>query len=153
MKYKEMWQSSKVLQIVSEEMDWKVTGYIAGNLLKHKEVSTFEELKQNPFSCYQKLIKKYDDELINNLIYSVININEDAEGAVNKNALKVTKVTIPTPRLPSTSLGTRKPSRKELLCQKNSQQSMSVPNVIPNFLSGLGDARSADLGERWSSKH
>lgn len=45
MKYKEMWQSSRVYQVVNEEADWKITGYIAGNLLKHKEVSTFEELK------------------------------------------------------------------------------------------------------------
>jgi len=33
-------------------MDWKVTGYIIGNLLKHKEVGTFNELKQNKFSSF-----------------------------------------------------------------------------------------------------
>lgn len=97
MKYKEMWQSSKVLQIASEEMDWKITGYIAGNLLKHKEVSTLKELKQNPFSCYQYLLKKYDKESINNLIYSVIGINENTEGEINLDILKGTKVPVPTP--------------------------------------------------------
>ena len=46
MKYADMWQSKKTLLIASDEMDWKTTGYIIGNLLKHKEVSTFEELKK-----------------------------------------------------------------------------------------------------------
>lgn len=97
MKYKEMWQSSKTFQITSEEMDWKVTGYIAGNLLKHKEVSTLNELKQSPFSCYQDLVNKYSESLINNLIYSVIDVKENTEGEINMDVLKEAKASIPTP--------------------------------------------------------
>jgi len=52
MKYRDMWQSTKVVRIISDEMNWKITGYIICNLLKHKEVSTFDELKQNSFSSY-----------------------------------------------------------------------------------------------------
>ncbi len=97
MKYKEMWQSSKVIQVASEEMDWKITGYIAGNLLKHKEVSTLEELATNPFSCYGQLIKRYNKDLINNLIYSVIDVDENAEGQMNVDGLEGTKVPVPAP--------------------------------------------------------
>jgi len=97
MKHREMWQSSNVLQITSEEMDWKITGYIAGNLLKHKEVSTFEELKNNPFSCYQKLANQYGEKVINDLIYCVINVEENADAEVDIDAIKEAKASIPAP--------------------------------------------------------
>jgi len=85
MKYKDLWQSSKVLLIPSEEIDQKVTGYIIGNLLKHKEVSTFDELYNNPFSNYKHLADQYGKEFVNDLIYQVININENSEGEVDLN--------------------------------------------------------------------
>lgn len=97
MKYKEMWQSSKILQVVSDEMDWKITGYIAGNLLKHKEVSTFKELKQSPFSCYRQLIKQYGEELIKGLIYNVIDIKEDIEDGIDMDELKKIKLQVRHP--------------------------------------------------------
>ena len=81
--YKEMWQTRKVIWIASEKMNWKVSGYIIGNLLKHKEVSTFEELKQNRFSSYWYMAKKYGDEEMRHLVYSVIDISEDGRGAIN----------------------------------------------------------------------
>ena len=59
-----------------------MTGYIAGNLLKHKEVSTFRELKQNPFSSYKYIAEKFGDEMAEDLVRSVINIGENAEGEV-----------------------------------------------------------------------
>ncbi len=81
--YQEMWQSRKTIVITSEEMNWKVTGYIIGNLLKHKEVSTFEELKKNKFSSYWYLAEKYGDNEMRSLVYSVIDINEDAWGGID----------------------------------------------------------------------
>jgi len=81
--YKEMWQTRKVIRIISEQMNYKVSGYIIGNLLKHKEVSTFEELKQNEFSSYWYMAEKYGDEEIRELVYSVIDVDEDKWGGVD----------------------------------------------------------------------
>lgn len=88
MKYKEMWQSRKIYIITSEEMDWKVTGYIIGNLLKHKEISTFEELKNNKFSSYWYYAKKYEDKIMQDLVSSVIDVKETSEGDIGLKELK-----------------------------------------------------------------
>ena len=97
MKYEDMWQSSKTLLITSDKMDWKTTGYIIGNLLKHKEVSTFEELKNNPFSSYKFTVKKYGDENAQEIVRQVINVDEDIEGEVDFKWLK--KLNIIRPRI------------------------------------------------------
>ena len=83
MKHEDMWQSKKTLVITSDKMDWKTTGYIIGNLLKHKEVSTFDELKENPFSSYSFTAGKYGDENVQELVRQVIDVNEDIEGGVD----------------------------------------------------------------------
>ncbi len=88
MKYEDMWQSNKTLLVTSDEMDWKTTGYIIGNLLKHKEVSTFKELENNLFSSYRFAVKKYGNENIQGLIRKVIDVGEDAEGEVDFKDLK-----------------------------------------------------------------
>ncbi|MCK5122628.1 MAG: transposase [Candidatus Pacebacteria bacterium] len=95
MKYEDMWQSSKTLLITSDEMNWKTTGYIVGNLLKHKEVSIFEELKKDPFSSYRFTAEKYGDENIQELIRKVINVSEDVEGEVDFKDLKKLNVIRP----------------------------------------------------------
>lgn len=81
----QLWQSTKLLQVTSEIMDWRVTGYINGNLLKHKEVSTFEELKNNKFSSYWYYAQKYGDQDMQESVRSVINIAEDNKGFMNIN--------------------------------------------------------------------
>ncbi|MDD4333398.1 MAG: hypothetical protein PHT51_04785 [Patescibacteria group bacterium] len=78
-KYKEMWQTRRILMVRSVEADRKVTGYIIGNLLKHKEVSTFEELKNNPFSSYGYMADKYGEDEMRRLVYSVIEGDESWE--------------------------------------------------------------------------
>ncbi len=88
MKYSEMWQSSKTLQVCSEDDYWKVMGYIIGNLLKHKEAGTFEELKVNPFSSFSFIFQKYGEEFARELVYNVIDIPEDAEGAIDFSEFK-----------------------------------------------------------------
>lgn len=96
MKYKDMWQSSRTFQVVSEEMNWKVIGYIIGNLLKHKEVSTFQELKENPFSSYHEIVKRYGEQFAKELVHSVIDVDEDAEGIVNIQILERLKSISPS---------------------------------------------------------
>ena len=83
MKYKEMWQSGKTLIITSDDMDWKITGYISGNLLKHKEVSAFDELKNNLFSNYNHIVEKYGDEYAQDLVRKVVDVEELIEGGVS----------------------------------------------------------------------
>jgi len=97
MKYKEMWQSSKALRVTSEEMDWKVTGYIIGNLLKHKEVNTFQELKNDPFSSYSHTAEKHGEEFARELVYSVIDASEDGDGIVDMGELKGKRIRVVKP--------------------------------------------------------
>ena len=95
MKYEDMWQSKKTLVITSDKMDWKTTGYIIGNLLKHKEVSTFEELKNNLFSSYRFTAEKYGDENAQELVRQVIDVSEDIEGEVDFEGLEKLKIVRP----------------------------------------------------------
>jgi len=83
MKYKEFWQSFRSLIVETNETDMKVTGYIIGNLLKHKEVNTFDELKDNPFSSFKIFTEKNGEEFARQLVYQVIDINENNEGEIN----------------------------------------------------------------------
>jgi len=87
-KYKDLWQSSRTYQILSEETNWKITGYIIGNLLKHKEVSTFQELLGNSFSSYGEVAKRYGEEFAQRLVYSAINVDEDSKGFVDIKGLE-----------------------------------------------------------------
>lgn len=89
---RDLWQSTRTYYIKNEEISWKITGYIIGNLLKHHEVSTFDELKENPFSSYKYMAEKLGEETAQELIRSVININEDAEGVVDIEELNKIKI-------------------------------------------------------------
>ena len=97
MKYEEMWQSKKALVVTSDKMDWKITGYIIGNLLKHKEVSIFDELKNNPFSSYKFVVEKYGDECAQELIRKVIDVDENVEGEVDMTGIE--KINIFRPKI------------------------------------------------------
>ena len=94
-KYKEFWGSTRAYYIKTEKASWKVSGYIIGNLLKHREVSTFEELKENPFSSYRDFAEKFGEEATKDLVYSVIKVDEDAEGVVDLKGLKNIDSTLP----------------------------------------------------------
>ena len=96
MAHKEMWQGSKALRITDEEMDWKVTGYIIGNLLKHKEVNTFEELNENRFSSYKDTVEEFGEEMARDLVYSVIDLEEDVEKGLDLEGLKGAKAPKPS---------------------------------------------------------
>ncbi|MFC1612971.1 hypothetical protein ACFL23_01430 [Patescibacteria group bacterium] len=81
--YREMWQSGKVLILKSEKISWRVSGYIIGNLLKHKEISTFSELRESEFSTYRYKVEIHGDSEMRGLVCSIINVNEDAWGVVD----------------------------------------------------------------------
>ena len=97
MKYEEMWQSKKALVVTSDKMDWNTTGYIIGNLLKHKEVSTFDELKNNSFSSYKFVAEKYGDECAQELVWKVIDVDENVEGEVEMAGIE--KINIIRPKI------------------------------------------------------
>lgn len=87
MPYKDIWQSRKTIRVATEEIDWKITGYIIGNLLKHKEVSTFKEIKGNKFSSFWYIAEKYGEDVARDLVYQVIDIDEDSEGGIDLSKL------------------------------------------------------------------
>ena len=93
--YETFWQSTKVFYIKNEEISWKVTGYTIGNPLKHREVSTFVELKENPFSSYYYTVKKFGEKQAQEIVRSVINVGENNEGMVNMKALENIKIDSP----------------------------------------------------------
>ena len=68
LKHNNLWQSSHILIVTSEEMDIKITAYIGGNLIKHKEVSTFQELGNNQFSSYKYFKEKRGDQFAQKLV-------------------------------------------------------------------------------------
>jgi len=86
--YNEMWQTRKIFQVWTEEANWKITGYIIGNLLKHKEISTFKELTGNKYSSYWYFADKYGEDVARELVYQVIGIEEDSWGGVDINSLR-----------------------------------------------------------------
>ncbi|MFA6296327.1 MAG: hypothetical protein WC663_03165 [Patescibacteria group bacterium] len=98
-KCKNFWQTTKIFFIKDEKMYWQIIGYINGNLLKHREVSRFEDLKENPFSSYKYYAEKYGDETMQGLIRNVINLDEDNEGTLDLKQLKSLK----TKNLPQTT--------------------------------------------------
>lgn len=100
----QLWQSTKLLQITSENMDWRVAGYIIGNLLKHKEVSTFQELQENKFSSYWYYAKKYGEQEMQELVRSVIDIPENNKGFIDMKDLSDKKLGL-KPNYPSAKAG------------------------------------------------
>lgn len=91
--YKEFWHSTRTYYIKDdEETSWKITGYNIGNLLKHKEVSTFTELKENPFSSYRYTVEKFGEDAAQEIVRSVIYVDEDKEGNVDMEGLKNIKI-------------------------------------------------------------
>ncbi|MCK5357605.1 MAG: hypothetical protein KAJ48_04355 [Elusimicrobiales bacterium] len=87
MPYKEMWQTRKTIVINSEKVNWRVSGYIVGNLLKHREVGRFEDLRKNDFSSYWYLAKKYGEEEIQDLVRRVLAADEDKWGGIDLDGL------------------------------------------------------------------
>jgi len=82
-KYKQMWQGTKAIIINNEKSYWMILGYIIGNLLKHRRVSTFQELYNNKYSSYKSFVDEHDEEFARELVYRVINVEEDSEASVD----------------------------------------------------------------------
>jgi hypothetical protein len=64
-------------------MNWKVSGYIMGNLLKHREVDNFYELAKSPYSSFGYKMIKYGEKNARSLVRGVIVVDEDSDGEVN----------------------------------------------------------------------
>ena len=87
LKTEQFWHGSQFYLVNKEDVYWKILGYVIGNLLKHKEVGTFEELKNNPFSSYRHIAEKYDDEFAQNLVREVINLEENEDNLIDLKTL------------------------------------------------------------------
>jgi hypothetical protein len=83
MDHKEMWQNWKVIRVGNEAASHKITGYIIGNLIKHKEVNSFTELKENKFSSCWFTVKSLGEQISYDLICQVIDVDEDKFGVVD----------------------------------------------------------------------
>lgn len=81
--YSEMWHSTRVFWVKDNKMFWGVRGYLTGNLLKHKEVSGFQELYDNPFSSFKYTADKFGFDALKELVMSVIEVKEDSFGEVD----------------------------------------------------------------------
>jgi len=92
LKYSDMWQTPKALRVISDEMDWKVTGYIVGNLLKHKEVGKISELSGNIFTSYDTLVKKCGKGVVDELVREIIAVTETADGEISLQEMKNIKI-------------------------------------------------------------
>ena len=86
--YSEMWHSTRVFWIKDEKMFWGVRGYVAGNLLKHKEASSFQELYDNPFSSFKYTADKFGFDTLTELVKSVIEVKEDSYGEVDMKGIE-----------------------------------------------------------------
>jgi len=82
-----IWLDTKTLIIYNPESLQKVVGYISGNLIKHGEIKNFNELKACPFSSYRQLAEQYGDDLAEDMVRSIIMIDEDDDFTFNLNRL------------------------------------------------------------------
>ena len=91
-RYPEIWQGSRTYWIKDEESYWGVLGYVAGNLLKHKEVGSFQELQDCPFSSFSKHVKEIGSVASREIVSAVIAVNETAEGVVDLEGIRSCKI-------------------------------------------------------------
>ena len=82
-----IWFDSRSLIVYNLKSFSNVIGYIAGNLLKHKEIKDFLELKQCPFSSYRQLVKQIDDYAAEDIVSRVIKIEEDEDFLIDINKM------------------------------------------------------------------
>ncbi|PIR03281.1 MAG: hypothetical protein COV60_01125 [Candidatus Magasanikbacteria bacterium CG11_big_fil_rev_8_21_14_0_20_43_7] len=87
-KQKHFWGTSRVIRVYSHDVYWKVIGYICGNLLKHRELGTFEELYENRFSSYGYFVQKYGDHMMQEIVRSIIDVSESVDGDVDMGETK-----------------------------------------------------------------
>ncbi|MEW6555836.1 MAG: transposase [Elusimicrobiota bacterium] len=74
--YRSVWDKYFAKIITTEQMFYKIIGYIAGNPLKHSEVNNFEELKSYQFSNYYQLCYIYGEKTAKALVQSTIVVDE-----------------------------------------------------------------------------
>jgi len=90
-KYKDFWYSTRIYWIKNEKAYWGMMGYTIGNLLKHKEVSNFQELYETPFSSFRYIADKCGYEVAQELVQRVIAAPEDSYGEIDLKGLTAVK--------------------------------------------------------------
>jgi len=70
-----VWDNYWTKIILEENMFYNVLGYIIGNLLKHKEVKSFEELSKSIFSSFSQISSKYGFDFARDLVENVIELD------------------------------------------------------------------------------
>jgi hypothetical protein len=95
-RYSTFWQTHHEMIIENKLIDLKITGYIIGNLLKHREVGRICDLWDCPFSSYASIAKRYGREQADALIRQVINVNENSRGEIDPYQLRQLKLANPS---------------------------------------------------------
>ena len=70
-----IWGRYYAVALEKEFVIHRVYGYIIGNLLKHNEVKSFDELTRSPFSNFKQAVKKYGLEGAVGFVTDVINLD------------------------------------------------------------------------------
>src|SRR3989339_91026 len=94
--YKDFWQSIRVLWVRNDDqVYWNIIAYIIGNLLKHKEVSNFQELYDSQFCSFSYIADKYGFDFACNIVRNIIAVDEDSNGTTELTDFKAHRVITP----------------------------------------------------------
>jgi hypothetical protein len=91
--YQDMWQTRHTIIIKSEDMNRKTSGYIIGNLLKHKEASTFDDLMNDNYSSFKYAAERLGRVEATELVRQVIDSVEDRDGMIDFEGLSHVSLT------------------------------------------------------------
>ncbi|MFH1142264.1 MAG: transposase [Candidatus Uhrbacteria bacterium] len=72
-----IWGDYHIYIASTEQIYERIRGYVIGNPLKHKEVNSLSSLEQYPFSSFMKLVNEFGREYVEELVNSVISMDED----------------------------------------------------------------------------
>lgn len=83
-----VWDNYWTKVILEENMFYNVLGYIIGNLLRHKELYDFKELRESDFSSFSQIINKYGLEFAEDLVGNVIELDLEKDFKFEKYNLR-----------------------------------------------------------------
>ena len=72
-----VWDDYHIYIASTEQIYERIRGYVIGNPLKHGEVESLGALENHPFSSFKQVVKKNGREYAEELVNSVINIDEE----------------------------------------------------------------------------
>lgn len=77
MRDRKIWDEYYIYYVDKEELLYKIKGYVIGNPYKHGEVESLDKLKNYKYSTYNKFYKQHGEEIAENLVLSVIKMNDN----------------------------------------------------------------------------